>query len=710
MMGLFKKLKVKLGYLPPGAIDEIRKAYDLAEKAHKPQRRHTGEPYIIHPVAVACILADLKMDKETIMAALLHDVIEDTPVEKSEVESSFGATVAELVDGVSKLTQIEFISKSKAQAENFRKMVLAMSRDIRVIIIKLADRLHNMRTILSLRPAKQRRKAKETLEIFAPIAKRLGMRELSVEMEELSFQAMHPMRHKVLRDSIARARGNRKKILGMIKKTLAQGMNQHHVEHVEIIGREKHLYSIYRKMLRKNIPFSEIMDVYAFRVVVPDEDSCYRALGVVHNLFKPVPERFKDYIALAKANGYQSLHTTLFGPYGLPIEVQIRTIEMDRLANCGIASHWLYKSDHDANFDPRFLAQKWVRSLLELQQSSHDSVDFIENVKVDLFPDEVYVFTPKGKIMELPAGATAVDFAYSVHTDVGNACVAVKINRRLSPLSSRLSNGQVIEIITASGARPNPAWLDFITTSKARTNIRHFLKNQRQAESIHLGADLLRKALHQFGLSLKKVSLARRNALALQLKLDSFDHLLMEIGLGNRVAMLEAQHIADYLKEVDKIDITDESIKKEESKPLLIKGTEGMALRLAKCCHPIPGDPIVGIISVGKGIAVHDSECAKIKKMKSTPENCVALRWADNAQGLFGTQVRIHIKDKRGALATVTVAISETNCDIDDIKVTERDGTQNTVVFTVLVKNRKHLAEVMRHLRQLAVVNKINRA
>ena len=709
-MRIFKKLKVKLNYLTAEDIEYIRKAYLLAEDAHKLQRRHSGELYITHPVAVAGILADMKMDKETIAGAILHDVIEDTPVSKEQITQDFGESVAELVDGVSKLTQIEFISRSKAQAENFRKMVLAMSRDIRVIIIKLADRLHNMRTISSLRPAKQRRKAKETLEIFAPIAKRLGMREVSVEMEELSFQAMHPMRYRVLKDAVSKARGNRKKILGMIKKTLSQGMKDRQVKHVDIIGREKHLYSIYRKMCAKNIAFSEIMDVYAFRIVVDDEDTCYRALGVAHKLFKPVPERFKDYIAIAKANGYQSIHTTLFGPYGLPIEIQIRTIEMDRLANCGIAAHWLYKSSTKDNVDPRFLAQKWVRSLLELQQSSYDSVDFIENVKVDLFPDEVYVFTPRGKIMELPAGATAVDFAYAVHTDIGNACVAVKINRRLNPLSTRLANGQVIEIITANGARPNPAWLDFVATSKAKTNIRHFLKNQRQAESINIGKDLLKKSLAQFGLSFKKISQKTKDECAKQLKLNDFDHLLMEIGLGNRVAMLEAQHLANFIKQSGQKSVDHKSENKEEdATPLLIKGTEGMALNFASCCFPIPGDPIVGVISVGKGISVHNAECEKIKKMLANTENCVALRWANNAQGMFKSQVKITLKDTRGAMAMVTQAIADTDCDIEDVMVLERDGTQNIVQFTVLVKSRKHLAEMMRYLRQLPVVQKINR-
>src|SRR3990167_8409620 len=504
-MRLFKRLRRKLQYLSEPHILLIHQAYLTALEAHRGQCRQTGEPYITHPVSVACILADMKMDQHSIMAALLHDVIEDTKIEKSDLEKTFGAEVANLVDGVSKLTQIEFVSRAQAQAENFRKMVFAMARDIRVILVKLADRLHNMRTLHTLSSEKKHRVSKETVEIFAPIAKRLGMRDFSVELEELSFAALYPHRYDVLKDAVQRARGNRKKILALINKTLQDGLEKNQFPPCTIIGREKHLYSIYRKMRTKRIPFNEIMDVYAFRIIVDDADTCYRMLGLVHCLFKPVPERFQDYIAIPKANGYQSLHTTLFGPYGLPIEVQIRTTEMDRIASSGIAAHWLYKSDEKELEKPHIHAQKWVKNLLELQKNAGSSLEFIESVKVDLFPDEVYTFTPKGDIKELPAGATGVDFAYEVHTDVGNHCMAIKINRQLAPLSARLSNGDTFEIVTASTARPNPSWLDFVVMSKAKNGIRHFLKSQHYSASVNLGKKLLQKALYDQALSFKKV-------------------------------------------------------------------------------------------------------------------------------------------------------------------------------------------------------------
>ena len=483
-MRLFKKLRRKLSYLSEKQIEEIYHAYLTAAMAHEGQKRFTGDPYITHPVSVACILADIRMDKQSIMAALLHDVIEDTEIEKQTLREEFGEQVAELVDGVSKLTQIEFRSRAEAQAENFRKMVLAMAKDIRVIIVKLADRLHNMRTLEPLRPAKRRRIAQETLDIFAPIANRLGMHSFYVELEELGFEALYPHRQAVLKEAVRKARGNRKEILSVIFESLKEEIGRHHLSYCEVIGREKHLYSIYKKMRNKNLSFNEIMDVYAFRIIVDNIDNCYRVLGIVHGLYKPLTERFKDYIAIPKANYYQSLHTTLFGPYGVPIEIQIRTQEMDEMANYGIAAHWLYKTGEKFISNTQVYAQKWVKNLLEMQQSAGSSLEFIENVKVDLFPDEVYVFTPHGDIMELPNGSTPVDYAYAVHTDIGNTCVTAKIDRQLAPLSTLLLNGQTVEIIISSNARPNPAWLDFVVTGKARSSIRHFLKIQQRVESI----------------------------------------------------------------------------------------------------------------------------------------------------------------------------------------------------------------------------------
>ncbi|POZ78534.1 bifunctional GTP diphosphokinase/guanosine-3',5'-bis(diphosphate) 3'-diphosphatase [Coxiella burnetii] len=704
-MRLFKKLRQKLDYLNGEQVESIRQAYLMAFSAHRAQKRRTGEPYINHPVAVAGILADLKMDYQTIMAALLHDVIEDTPVEKKAIAEKFGEEVAELVDGVSKLTQIEFVSRAEAQAESFRKMVLAMARDIRVIIVKLADRLHNMRTLGSLHSQKRRRIARETLDIFAPIGKRLGMRELSVELEELGFAALYPLRHRALKDAVRRTRGNRKKILALIEKTLHVGLNQSRLSSYTITGREKHLYSIYRKMRNKHIPFNEIMDVYAFRVIVEDVDSCYRALGIIHGLFKPVPERFKDYIAIPKANGYQSLHTTLFGPYGLPVEVQIRTTEMDRMATKGIAAHWLYKTTDAPMTESQVRAKAWVKNLLELQEDAANPLEFIENVKMDLFHDEVYVFTPRGEIMELPAGATAIDFAYAVHTDVGNNCVAVKIDRHLAPLSTPLVNGQTVEVITSSSGRPNPAWLDFVVTSKARGSIRHFLKSQRRTESIALGKQLLKKALGNYSLSLKKLSQPVINYTLKEMQLKSLDDLLEEIGLGNRMAALVAQRIAAVAEEAE----AETDMKPAEKAPLIIKGTEGLVVNFATCCYPVPGDPIVGIIDVGKGIIVHVERCPSIAKLRRHPDRFMPLRWSEQVRAEFPALVRVQVVNERGTLAMLTLAIAEADANIEDIKVEEREGLHYIVTFRITVRDRKHLAKVLRRLRQVKQLVRIIR-
>lgn len=706
-MRLFKRLRRKLDYLDEDKVEQIHQAYLLALDAHRGQKRRTGEPYISHPVSVACILADMKMDYQTIMAALLHDVIEDTPVEKKAIEEKFGEQVANLVDGVSKLTQIEFVSRAEAQAENFRKMVLAMAHDIRIILVKLADRLHNMRTLGSLHSLKRRRIARETLDIFAPIAKRLGMRDFSVELEELGFAALYPVRHKILKESVRRARGNRKKILALIEKTLHEGLSQSNLPSYVITGREKHLFSIYRKMKNKRIPFNEIMDVYAFRIIVDDVDTCYRVLGVVHSLFKPVPERFKDYIAIPKANGYQSLHTTLFGPYGLPIEVQIRTTEMDRMATSGIAAHWLYKSGEDQTADrTQIRAQEWVKNLLELQQQTGNPLEFIESVKIDLFPDEVYVFTPRGDIMELPAGATAVDFAYAVHTDIGNSCVAVKIDRQIAPLSSPLANGQTVEMITSTSGRPNPAWLDFVVTSKARSSIRHFLKTQRRTESIALGKQLLKKALATYSFSLKRLPQPIIDFVLKETELKTFDDLLEEIGLGNRVAMLVAQRMAAVAQETPEEET---EAQPASEVPLMIKGTEGMVINFATCCYPIPGDPIVGVIDAGKGILVHVEGCRRIAKLRRYPDRCLPLRWSEQASGEFPVLIKVQVLNERGVLAILALAVSDADANIEDIDVEEREGVHYMVTFKLMVRHRAHLAQVLRRLRQVKQVVKIMR-
>lgn len=709
-MRLFKRLRRKIVYLTDSQIEQIHQAYLTALEAHRGQSRQTGEPYITHPISVACILADMKMDHHTIMAALLHDVIEDTKIEKSELEKNFGAEVANLVDGVSKLTQIEFVSRAQAQAENFRKMVLAMARDIRVILVKLADRLHNMRTLGTLSAEKRHRVSKETLEIFAPIAKRLGMRDFSVELEELSFSALYPHRYKVLKEAVERARGNRKKILSLINKTVEDGFSKKQLPPCTIIGREKHLYSIYRKMRTKKIPFNEIMDVYAFRIIVDDTDSCYRMLGFVHSIFKPVPGRFKDYIAIPKANGYQSLHTALFGPYGLPIEMQIRTTEMDRTASSGIAAHWLYKSDDNEFEKPHIHAQKWVKNLLELQKNAGSSLEFIESVKVDLFPDEVYTFTPKGDIKELPAGATGVDFAYEVHTDVGNSCMAIKINRQLAPLSARLSNGDTVEVVTSSQARPNPGWLDFVITSKARSAIRHFLKSQKESATINLGKKLLQKALSDQNLALKKIP---DNVLLYFLKethFKSMEDLMADIGIGNRSAPVVVQRMQTLMQDEVIIGsgVADDIVITERA-PLMIEGTEGLLLDFASCCHPIPGDPIVGLLKAGQGIVVHVESCKRVVKFLHQPTQCVPLRWSQQVTGDFRVTVGVVVQNQRGVLAVMALSISDADGNIDDIRVDDREGLYYKVTFKILVKNRSHLAAVLKNLRQLPEVVKIVR-
>ena len=586
-------------------------------------------------------------------------------------------------------------------------MVLAMSRDIRVILVKLADRLHNMRTLSHLPRRKQSRIAKETLDIYAPIARRLGMRAILVELEEHGFEALHPVRYKILKDAVRKARGNRKRVLSVIDKTLREGLVTSNLPPCHLVGREKHLYSIYRKMRNKHIPFNEIMDVYAFRIIVDSADTCYRVLGLVHSLFKPVPERFKDYIAIPKANGYQSLHTTLFGPYGLPIEVQIRSTEMDHLASSGIAAHWIYKSKGEDLGQSQLRAQRWVKNLLELQQSSGDSLEFIESVKVDLFPDEVYVFTPKGKIMELPGGATAVDFAYAVHTDIGNSCVAVKVDRQLAPLSAVLSNGQTVEVITSSRGRPNPAWLDFVATGKARSAIRHNLKNQQKSEAVVLGKQLLEKALNVLGVQYNKIPDPAFKFIIEEANLKSKDDLLSEIGLGNRLAVLTAERLVNVVHVG--YDQGSEKLLHKKQMPLVVKGTEGMVLEFSDCCCPIPGDPIIGIMKRGRGIQVHMEKCHHISKLLSNPDNYVPLRWSDNVKGEFNVSVRIEVVNQRGILAVMALAVSDADGNIEDISVLDRDGQHYQVVFKLLVRDRDHLAEIIRSLRQVPNVVRLVR-
>lgn len=702
-MRLFSKLSEHLEYLPRPAVEKIFQAYSVASEAHKNQKRHSGEPYITHPLAVATILAEMHMDAETIMAALLHDVIEDTGVEKKTIALQFGESVAELVDGVSKLTRIEFKNKAEAQAENFYKMVLAMSRDIRVVIIKLTDRLHNMRTLGTLPPEKRRRIAKETLEIYAPIANRLGMRTLFSELENLGFAALHPERYRVLKDTVSRLMGGQKKIMHTVDKRLRETLKENNLS-CEVIGREKNLYSIYNKMRHRGLSIRQITDIYGFRIITDSIDTCYRVLGIVHSVYKPVPEKFNDYIAIPKANGYQSLHTTLFGPFGAPIEVQIRTRSMDQIANSGIAAHWLYKSDEKTIEEAQLRAQQWVQNLLDIQQKTGNSLEFIENVKIDLFPDEIYVFTPKGKIMELPRGASVIDFAYAVHTDIGNTCVAAQVDRQFAPVSTILTNGQTVEIITSKNGRPNPAWLDFAVTARARSGIRHYIHTQRRKESITLGKELLNQALKGLSLSLKKISPQTLQKIMQITGSKTLDDLLEDIGLGNRLAMLVSHQLAE---DVQAIYPEDGHVVAEH--PLLIKGTEGIVLHFATCCYPIPGDPIVGILTAGEGLMVHIETCSRIRKQRRHPEKFVVVSWAEETQGEFITQLTISAINQRGALAKLAQAIADANANIEDIEILERTPNHYLVSFKLYIANRRHLAGVIRNLRRIKTVIKVTR-
>ena len=692
-------------YLDVDQVREVYRAYLFSAEAHEGQHRVSGEPYIYHPLAVAQILADMRMDYKSLIAAILHDVIEDTGTLKEQVSKAFGDEVAELVDGVSKLTQIKFESQAEAQAENFRKMMLAMVRDIRVILIKLADRLHNMRTLGVMPPDKRRRIARETLDIYAPIANRLGMNSLRLELEDLGFAAYYPMRARILAQAVKSARGHRKEILSKIENAIRQRL-EHDAIPGRVLSREKHLFSLFQKMRSKRLPFNEVFDVYAFRVVVDKVDTCYRVLGVVHNLYKPVPGKFKDYIAIPKANGYQSLHTVLFGPYGVPIEVQIRTEEMDNVAEAGIAAHWLYKSGDDGAATAHARAREWLRELLEMQKHAGNSLEFLENVKIDLFPDEVYVFTPRGEIMELPRGATAVDFAYAVHTDVGNTCIAAKIDRRLAPLRTPLYNGQTVEIITAPGAHPNPSWLNFVITGKARSNIRHYLKNLRSEEAVNLGRRLLDKALVGLGTSLTDLGEARLLGFAQLCKHKTIDALLEEIGLGNRMPLIAARRLLSAEESGESGD----SIASGGGAPLIIQGTEGAVVSFAKCCRPIPGDRIVGFVSAGRGIVIHTENCNNIADFRGRPEKWIDVEWERDVNGEFSAELRVEVANQRGVLATVAAAIADMGSNIENVGIEERDGLNTSIAFTITVRDRQHLARVMRRIRHIPLVLRISRA
>jgi GTP diphosphokinase / guanosine-3',5'-bis(diphosphate) 3'-diphosphatase len=685
-------------YLETKQVEDIRRAYFYAEKAHEGQLRRSGEPYITHPLAVAYVLAIMHMDHECIMAGLLHDVIEDTEISSEVLAAEFSEEVALLVDGVSKLAQAAFETRRHAQAENLRKMLLAMSQDIRVIIVKLADRLHNMRTLVHLPPEKRRRIAHETLEIYAPIAQRLGMNLMRCELEDLGFHVLYPIRYRVLADAVRKSRGNRKEIVSQITGSILNRMEQEGIS-ADIQGREKNLYSLYKKMVNKSLSFSEVMDMYAFRIIVDDVDTCYRMMGVTHNLYKPVDGKFKDYIAIPKANGYQSLHTVLFGPYGLPIEVQIRSRNMDQMAEAGVAAHWLYKTgDSEGSNLAHRRARQWLQGILEMQKDSGDSIEFLENLRIDLFPEEIYVFTPKGKIMSLPRGATTVDFAYAVHSGIGDACVAARVGRHLVPLSTQLENGQSVEIITSPSTHPNPAWLNFVITAKARSNIRHYLKQLRNEEAVILGRRLLNKHLQAFSTQLSDIPHQRIQDILDELELESLDRLLDDIGLGNRSVFLIAQKL-----------LHDGMSEEHEQQPLLIAGTEGMVVSFARCCHPIPGDPITGFVSAGRGIIIHQQDCNSILNLREQQEKWLDVGWSPDVNREFPVDIVVHARNQRGVLATIAVAVSEADSNIDNVMVDERDSEYSDLRLTIEVINRQHLARVIRRLRRIDVVERITR-
>lgn len=692
-------------YLNSEQVAEVARACNFGAEAHAGQFRISGEPYICHPLSVAIILADMRMDCKGVMAGILHDVIEDTSVSKEQLSQQFGEEVAELVDGVSKLTQLDSKSSLEAQAENVRKMFLATARDLRVIMVKLADRVHNMRTLGVMPTETRRRIARETLEIYAPIAQRLGMNRVRLELEDRGFSCLYPMRSKVLKHAVQKARGNRKEVLTTVEVTINQRLSESGLE-CEVLGREKHLRSIYEKMLNKTISFKEVFDVYAFRIIVNEVADCYRALGVMHNLHKPIPGRFKDYIALPKANGYQSLHTVLIGPFGIPIEIQIRTLKMHRIAESGIAAHWLYKIDSEQENSTQARAHEWLHDLLEMQKTAGNSLEFIENLKVDLFSHELYVFTPQGQIIKLPRGATVIDFAYAVHTDIGNTCVSARVDRRIAPVQTKLENGQTVEVITADWARPNPLWLNYVVTAKARSAIRNFLRNFKRQEAINLGRCLLDRELNAQGTSLDDVPSDRLGELLSEMKYEVVDGLLEDIGLGNRMPFLMAKRLCQS-------DLS-AGIKLEDRErvsyaPMVIKGTEGMVVNLAKCCHPIPGDPIIGFFNPGKGIVVHYNDCNNLSDAGKNHMNWLDVEWDQNVSGEYPVEIKLDILNQRGTLATVASTISRKGSNIENISISSQDDRTSTDFITLTVKDRIHLAQVMRELRRLSIVLRISR-
>jgi GTP pyrophosphokinase len=700
-------------YLPPPDIALVERAFEFSESAHRGQFRKSGEPYITHPLAVASILSQWRLDAHGLSAALLHDVMEDTTVTKAELETSFGKPVADMVDGVSKLDQIEFTTREEAQAENFRKMLLAMAKDVRVILIKLADRLHNMRTLDAMARAHRRRIAHETLDIYAPLANRLGLNALYTELQDLAFRHLYPMRYRVLANAIKAARGNRREVMNRLLDTIRDGFAKAGIA-AHVSGREKTIFSVYKKMREKHYTFSQVFDIYGVRVLVADATACYGALGVLHSLYKPIPGKFKDYIAIAKANGYQSLHTTLFGPFGTPLEAQIRTHDMHRIAEAGVAAHWLYKTGGELDIaQAQQQTHLWVQSLLDIQSDSRDSKEFLENIKVDLFPEEIYVFTPKGKIMALPRGATAVDFAYAVHTDIGHHCVAARINYDQMPLRTELKNGDQVEILTAPTARPNPSWLQFVATGKARSRIRHFLKGLQQKESAALGERMLEQALATLKVEPESITWERWEALQKEFGAKSQLEILADIGVGKRLSFAVAQALTRAPGKAggDAKAAGAAASMSGKPPPLTLRGVEGVAIQYARCCRPVPGDTLVGQFRKGQGLLVHQRDCVTLRKQRVDSDQLIDVEWASDVRGVFDAGIRLLVTDRRGLLAAVATAIADAGANIDNVSMERPDGTEVLAMFfSVQVKDRRHLAHVMRAVKRVPDVRRIQRA
>jgi RelA/SpoT family (p)ppGpp synthetase len=693
--------------LDADALERVRRAYAFGARAHEGQQRLTGEAYITHPLSVARTVSELSLDADSIVAALLHDVLEDTSVPRERIEQDFGETVARLVDGLSKLTHLSFNSRAEQQAANFQKMMLAMVDDIRVVLIKLADRLHNMRTLGVMPVHKRHRIARETLDIYAPIANRLGINTLKHELEDLAFAALYPMRYRILSEAVRRARGNRKELMQKIEIVMAERLHQEGLD-ARVIGREKPLYSMYRKMREKHLSFHEVFDKFAIRVIVDSVDTCYRTLGLLHNLYKPVPGRFKDYIAIPKGNGYQSLHTALFGPHSIAIEVQIRTEDMDRFAESGIAAHWLYKSRGDDAEHPLKThgpAREWLRSLLDMQQSTGSSVEFLEHVKMDLFPDEMYVFSPRGDIYKLPAQSTVIDFAYAVHSQIGHTCVAAKIDRRLSPLSTPLHSGQTVEVVTAPGSTPSPLWLNFVVTAKARSAIRHYLKHQATEEATEFGRRLVRRHLDRYGMTIDDIDPERMQRTLSEFGYRDADHLWIEVGLGNR---LPSQVVKRLVPE-DREAATAQSRDRTSVEPVLLEGGESMVVSFARCCRPIPGDNIQGFLSAGKGVVIHRASCSNVADYRRRPDKWLPVEWAPDVDGEFSACITVEVMDRRGVLARVATLISDQEANIEHLEFEDRDRMTSVLRLVLSVRDRVHLARIIRTLRQLPAVMRVRR-